>query len=167
MWQCKKCCTENEDQLSYCKNCGMSKAKSLRQPRLNKKKNKKKPIKEIIYTIMYGIIFTIGLYADFTIVTWLGGFAFGISSIFLLDRLLKNVSLFSSDLVIGVLVIVFISIFLSAMFKACNSSISDNEEIYQYHNKKTGEGQKEYGGSIEQQRDLEMIDEYSKTHPDF
>ena len=47
MWQCKKCCTENEDQLSYCKNCGMSKAKSLRQPRLNKKKNKKKPIKEI------------------------------------------------------------------------------------------------------------------------
>lgn len=44
MWQCKKCCTENEDQLSYCKNCGMSKAKSLRQPRLNKKKNKKKPI---------------------------------------------------------------------------------------------------------------------------
>ena len=40
MWQCKKCCTENEDQLSYCKNCGMSKAKSLRQPRLNKKKNK-------------------------------------------------------------------------------------------------------------------------------
>ena len=34
----------------YCKNCGMSKAKSLRQPRLNKKKNKKKPIKEIIYT---------------------------------------------------------------------------------------------------------------------
>lgn len=86
---------------------------------------------------------------------------------FLLDRLLKNVSLFSSDLVIGVLAIVFISIFLSAMFKTCNSSISDNEEIYQYHNKKTGEGQKEYGGSIEQQRDLEMIDEYSKTHPDF
>ena len=47
MWQCKKCCTENEDQLSYCKNCGMSKAKSLRQPRLNKKKNKKKHLADI------------------------------------------------------------------------------------------------------------------------
>ena len=106
MWQCKKCCTENEDQLSYCKNCGMSKAKSLRQPRLNKKKNKKKPIKEIIYTIMYGIIFTIGLYADFTIATWLGGFAFGISSIFLLDRLLKNVSLYISPVRVSILILI-------------------------------------------------------------
>lgn len=35
-----------------------------------------------------------------------------------------------------------------------------------YHNIETGEGQYEYGGSKEQKRDLERIDDYLKNHPD-
>lgn len=35
-----------------------------------------------------------------------------------------------------------------------------------YHDAETGEGQYEYGGSREQKRDLERIDDYIKNHPD-
>ncbi|WP_289759673.1 hypothetical protein [Muribaculum intestinale] len=36
---------------------------------------------------------------------------------------------------------------------------------YPYHNAKTGKGQYEYGGSREQKRDLERIDDYLEKHP--
>ena len=48
-----------------------------------------------------------------------------------------------------------------------SDKIYDSEGDMKYHNLKTGNKQKRYGGSVEQQRDLKMIDEYAKTHPDF
>ena len=35
-----------------------------------------------------------------------------------------------------------------------------------YHDAETGKGQYEYGGSREQKKDLERIDDYLKNHPD-
>ena len=37
----------------------------------------------------------------------------------------------------------------------------------EYHNNGTGDRQIQYQGSREQQQDLDAIDEYARTHPDF
>ncbi|WP_289857829.1 hypothetical protein [uncultured Muribaculum sp.] len=46
-----------------------------------------------------------------------------------------------------------------------NSCSNTNKHSRPYHNEKTGEGQYEYGGSREQKKDLERIDDYLEKHP--
>lgn len=57
-----------------------------------------------------------------------------------------------------------LSLLLFLFMKGCIFTESEPNS-YPYHNTVTGKGQYEYGGSREQKRDLERIDDYLEKHP--
>ncbi|MEL5894243.1 hypothetical protein AAE250_12130 [Bacteroides sp. GD17] len=57
--------------------------------------------------------------------------------------------------------------FVYVVKEILSDKVYDSNGDMKYHHQETGDKQKRYGGSAEQQQDLEMIDEYAKTHPDF
>lgn len=57
-----------------------------------------------------------------------------------------------------------LSLLFFLFFKGCVFTDSEPRH-YPYHNAITGKGQYEYGGSREQKKDLERIDEYLEEHP--
>lgn len=61
--------------------------------------------------------------------------------------------------------VAILSLLFFLFLKGCVFTESEPRH-YPYHNDKTGEGQYEYGGSREQKRDLERIDDYLEKHPD-
>ena len=74
--------------------------------------------------------------------------------------------LFKERGIIYMLLVYAIMILCFCGLLACvNSCSNTNKHSRPYHNEKTGEGQYEYGGSREQKRDLERIDDYLKKHP--
>lgn len=66
--------------------------------------------------------------------------------------------------------ILFVFVLACMVVDGCEM-MSDKKKVErvkgEYRNAETGERQIQYQGSTEQRRDLDAIDEYSRSHPDF
>lgn len=174
MWKCKKCGRESQDESKYCDWCGMSKSKSFRQSKGVKDNKSKTKNERNLFFDKYTILGFITIVLFFLLfVKCCVGCGSNDSkyddeywrSINREEKLrdaglenaadkekrdrrnrLKGVSSgYSSD-------------------PNYSPTINDKGK---YHTIDGKNKQIQYQGSKEQQSDLNMIDEYSKTHPDF